>query len=92
VKSRRKFTSKFKTQVVLEALSERFTLAQLAEKHQLHPNQISTWKNQFLQNAEMVFTKGIKTEQQKSDEEKDRLLKTIGELKVKNDFLRNALR
>jgi len=89
---RRKFTSKFKTKVVLEALSERFTLAQMAEKHQLHPNQISQWKHQFLQSAESVFEKGTKSPQQKSDEEKDRLLKTIGELKVKNDFLRDALR
>jgi len=92
MKTRRKFTPKFKTKVVLEALSERYTMSQLAEKHQLHPNQISQWKNQFLQNAESVFSKGTKSPQQKSDEEKDRLLKTIGELKVKNDFLKEALR
>lgn len=89
---RRKFTSKFKTKVVLEALSERYTLAQLAERHQLHPNQISQWKKQFLSNAEAVFEMGVKSPQQESDNEKDRLLKTIGELKVQNDFLSNALR
>ena len=92
MKSRRKFTSKFKTQVVLEALSERFTMAQLAQKHQLHPNQISTWKNQFLQNAELVFSKGVKTAQEKSDEEQDKLLKMIGKQKVEIDFLKEALR
>jgi len=89
---RRKFSSKFKTQVALEALSERFTLSQLAEKHQLHPNQISQWKHQFLQNAESVFEKGTKSPQQKVDDEKDKLLKTIGKLKVENDFLKDALR
>lgn len=89
---RRKFTSKFKTKVVLEALSERYTLAQLAERHQLHPNQISQWKQQFLSNAESVFEKGLKSPQQKEDDERDRLLKTIGEQKVKIDFLSNALR
>jgi len=45
---RRKFTSKFKTKVVLEALKERQSLAELAQKYQLHPNQISTWKKEFL--------------------------------------------
>ena len=89
---RRKFTSKFKTKVVIEALSERYTLAQLAERHQLHPNQISQWKNQFLQNAEQVFDKGIKSPQQQADQEKDKLLKTIGKLKVEVDFLKDALR
>jgi transposase len=89
---RRKFTSKFKTKVVLEALSERYTLAQLAERHKLHPNQISQWKSQFLSNAEMVFDKGIKSPKEQADQEKDRLLKTIGQLKVENDFLNKALR
>ena len=37
-RSRRKFTSKFKTKVVLEALNERYTVSQIAQKHQLHPN------------------------------------------------------
>ena len=75
MRTHRKFTSKFKTKVVLEALSERFTMSQLAEKHQLHPNQISQWKNQFLQNADSVFDKGVKSPQAKEDEGKDKLLK-----------------
>ena len=89
---RRKFTSKFKTKVVLEALSERYTLSQLAERHGLFPTQISTWKNQFLQNADSVFEKGTKSPIEKADEEKDKLLKTIGKLKVEVDFLKDALR
>lgn len=89
---RRKFTSKFKTKVVLEALSERYSLSQLAERHQLHPNQISQWKRQFVDNAEGVFDKGAKSPKEQADEEKDRLLKTIGEQKVQIDFLKDALR
>ena len=92
MRTRRKFTSKFKTQVVLEALSERFTMSQLAEKHQLHPNQISQWKNQFLQNAESVFDKGAMSPQQKEDDKESKLLKLIGKQKVEIDFLKDALR
>ena len=88
---RRKFTTKFKTKVVIEALSERYTLAPLAERHQLHPNQISQWKNQFLQNAESVFDKGLKSPQQQADQEKDKLLKTIGEAQSGSGFFKGRL-
>ncbi|MCP4123785.1 MAG: transposase [Bacteroidetes bacterium] len=40
----RKFTSKFKAKVVLEALKERSSLANLAQKYELHPNMIAKWK------------------------------------------------
>ena len=87
---RRNFTSSFKTKVVLEALSERYTLAELAERHQLHPNQISGWKSQFLANAETVFDKGAKSPKDQAAEEKDLLLKLIGEQKVYPYLLRNV--
>ncbi len=53
--TRRKFSSKFKTKVVLEALSERYTLVQLAKRHKLHPNQFSQWEAHFLSQAETLF-------------------------------------
>jgi transposase len=88
---RRKFSSKFKTKVIIEALKERETVAQLAQKFDLHPNQISTWKKEFLSGAEHVF-EGKKPLKSESEEEKDRLLKTICQLKIEVDFLRDALR
>lgn len=90
--TRRKFTSKFKTKVVLELLKERASLAELAQKYELAPQQLSNWKREFLNNAEEVFEKGPKSKKAQADEEKDKLLKTIGKLKVENDFLRDALR
>ena len=56
-RTRRKFTAKFKTQVVLEAIKERQTLSELAERFKLHPNQVTTWKKEFLNNAEEAFAK-----------------------------------
>lgn len=90
--TRRKFTTKFKTKVVLEALKEQSSLADLAQKHDLHPQQISTWKREFLSNAESVFGSESKSKKTEAEEERDQLLKTIGKLKVENDFLKNALR
>lgn len=91
--TRKKFTTKFKTQVVLEALKERMTNQELARKFDIHPQQISTWKREFLNGAEAVFdkskTKSKKTERQEKEE---MLLKVIGQQKVEIDFLKNALR
>ncbi|UTW62866.1 transposase [bacterium SCSIO 12741] len=90
--TRRKFTSKFKTKVVLEALKERSSLAELAQKYELQPTQISAWKREFLEGATQVFDSGKSSKKSEAEQEKDKLLKTIGKLKVENDFLKDALR
>lgn len=90
--TRRKFTPKFKTKVVLEALKERHSLAELAQKYEIHPTQISAWKRDFLDGAEQVFESGKKDARSEAEREKDKLLKAIGQLKVENDFLKDALR
>lgn len=88
---KRKFTSDFKVKVVLEALSERYTIQELGRKYQLHPTQISTWKNQFLQNATVVFDKPVKDAKTEAQEKEEEYLKLIGRQKVEIDFLKKAL-
>ena len=70
----------------MEALSERYTLSELAERHQVHPNQISKWKSQFLEQADSVFEKSSQNIREAEEKERDKLLRTIGELKVENDL------
>ncbi|HMQ90334.1 MAG TPA: transposase [Flavilitoribacter sp.] len=91
MKTRRSFTSKFKAKVVVEALSERYTLA-VAQRHNVHPNQISAWKAQFLEGAESVFEHERSRKKEDEEAQRDELLKTIGQLKVENDFLKKSLR
>lgn len=90
--SRRKYTSKFKTKVVLEAIKEKNTLAELAQKYELHPQQITNWKRKFLNQAESVFEAGRKSKKTEAEEKEAQLLKIIGQQKVELDFLKNALR
>ena len=90
--TRKKYTSKFKAKVVLEVLKERSSVADLAQKYELAPQQIHLWKREFLAGAESVFETKGKSRKSQAEEEKDQLLKSIGQLKVENDFLKNALR
>lgn len=90
--TRKKYTSKFKTKVVLETIKERSPVAELAQKYDLAPQQINLWKREFLANADQIFEAKGKSKKSQAEEEKDELLKSIGQLKVENDFLKNALR
>ena len=89
--SRRKFSSKFKTKVVLEALQERETIQQLGARHSIHPNQISIWKRQFLDSAEQVFESGPNNEVERLESENERLYKKVGKLQMSVDFLKKSL-
>jgi transposase len=90
-KTRRKFSAEFKAKVVLEALRERSTIEELARKHELHPNQINTWKKEAVANMSSVF--GADKSDDAADHEKqtEKLYAQIGQLKVENDFLKKIL-
>ncbi|MBS1581998.1 MAG: transposase [Bacteroidetes bacterium] len=91
-RDRRKFTAAFKTEVVLEALKERKTLSELAQQFDLHPNQISAWKKEFLTGASEVFGSSLDTEREALEKKQEELYRQIGKLQVENDFLKKTLR
>ena len=43
---RRRFSGELKAKVALQALRGDRTLQEIASKHPVHPNQVSTWKRQ----------------------------------------------
>jgi transposase len=88
-RTRRKFSASFKVKVVLEALKEQMTIQELASKFEVHPNQISTWKSEFLSNASAVFESP--NSKAKEDPDTERLYKVIGQQKVEIDFLKTVL-
>jgi len=91
-RKRRAFTSEFKARVAVEALKERETLAQLASKYDVHPNQISQWKKELLQNASGVFSGSCGKRKDALDaREQAKLYEKIGRIEMENDWLRKKL-
>lgn len=89
MKSRRKFSPEFKAKVAIEAIKEKETIAELADKHELHQQQIKDWKKQFLQNATLVFTE--KHPDKEREETEQKLYEQIGKLHTHVEFLKKKL-
>lgn len=91
---RKTYSKKFKAKVALDAIKEAQTLQELAKKYEVHSNQISAWKKQLAEGATDIFERPNKKSEKEKEVEKERdiQLKTIGELKVANDFLKKKYR
>jgi len=88
-RSRRTHSPAFKAKVALAAVKGEKTLAELAQLFDLHPNQITTWKNQLLEGAAGVF--GQDNGPAETPVDLKALHAKIGELALENDFLSGAL-
>ena len=90
-RKRRKFTADFKLKVILEALKERSTMTELCQKYELHPNQISKWKKDFLENAKSFLGPSKGKSNGAGDGANEELYTKIGRLQMEIDFLKKKL-
>ena len=90
MKTRRRFTAEFKAKVALEAIRGERTISELATKHQLHPNQITQWKRQAIENLAKAFDDKGADAQIGREAAVRKLHAKIGQLVVERDFLAKA--
>jgi transposase len=86
-RTRRKIDVGLKAKIALEALREQATVADLAQRYQVHANQIYAWKKQLLDQAARAFESGNGDAVADREREIERLHAKIGQLIVERDFL-----
>jgi len=87
-RKRRRFSAEFKAKVALEAVRGQKTLAELADEHEVHSNQITQWKKQLLDSLPEVFGRRREQDAAQQEELTSRLYQQIGQLKVELDWLK----
>ena len=90
--TRKRYDAAFKARVALEAIKGERTISELSSETGVHPNQISKWKKQTLEELPDIFSQGRKKREQSSEELESELYKQIGQLKVELDWLKKKYR
>ncbi len=86
-RTRRKIDAALKAKIALEALREQASVADLAQRYQVHPNRIYSWKKQLQDQAARAFETGPADSAAEREREVEKLHAKIGQLIVERDFL-----
>ncbi len=87
-KNRKVYKPEFKAKVALEAVRGKLTINQIAKQFEVHPNQISNWKKQFLASLPQIFDNTKQLRPVENEELTNQLYQQIGQLKVELDWLK----
>lgn len=86
---RRNHSAAFKAKVALEAVKGEKTVTEIAQRFDVHPNQVTEWRRQLLERAADVF--GGASPSAEPPVDLKALHAKIGQLALENDFLEGAL-
>ena len=80
----------FKLKVALEAAKDEKQIKQIARDYEIHPKQVTEWRDRLLASANTIFETKFNKED-RLEKKEERLLKKIGQLTVENDWLKKKL-
>jgi transposase-like protein len=89
---RKQYNAQFKFEAALEATRGLKTINQLASERGLHPNQVSQWKRQLLEEGASIFSNGSTHHQREAAKLEADLYEQIGRLKMELDWLKKTAR
>ena len=87
---RKRYAAEFKAKVAREALKEGSTIAEIAARFSVHPNQVSEWKKQAMGGLVDVFAGKVTRNDVVHETQVKELHAKIGQLTVERDFLAKA--
>ena len=87
---RKRYSAEFKAKVALDAIKGEQTLAELAAKYSLHPNMITNWKRQAIDNMAETFSSKTDRSKELDEAQLKDLHAKIGQLTIERDFLAKA--
>jgi len=85
---RKRHSAQFKFEVALEAAKGLQTANQIASEREIHPNQISQWKKQLLEEGVSIFSNKNFLNEKKQSEREAELYEQIGRLKMELEWLK----
>ena len=85
---RKRYSATLKAKVALEAIKGQRTVSEIASEFGVHPNLITKWKKQAVDQLPGVFSGKNEKVEQKSQELESELYRQIGQLKVELDWLK----
>ena len=88
--TRKRYAAEFKAKVALEAIKSEQTISELGSRYGLHPNMITNWKRQAIENMAEAFSGKAERVRAADDAQIKDLHAKIGQLTVERDFLAKA--
>jgi transposase-like protein len=85
---RTQYSAQFKFKVALEATRGLKTISQISSEQGVHPNQISAWKKQLLQEGATVFTNQSAQKEREQAAKEAELYEQVGRLKMELEWLK----
>ena len=87
-KQRKTYSAELKAKIALEAIKGQRTVNEIASQYGVHPNQVTNWKKQVVEELPQLFSLARQRAAQAEEEIKAQLYQQIGQLKVELDWLK----